>query len=98
MTGTQLFISAGPASAGLGPRTSQQHGGWRLWAPATVDLTVVIPFFNPGATLRHTVLAVIECLAAADISFEVIAVSDGSTDGSADTVTDIAHTRVISNF
>jgi glycosyltransferase involved in cell wall biosynthesis len=90
MTATQPSFGA-ESTPGRGERASG------LWGPATVDVTVVIPFFNPGAALRGTVLAVIEYLAAADVSFEVIAVSDGSTDSSADTITDLPHTRVLIN-
>jgi glycosyltransferase involved in cell wall biosynthesis len=69
----------------------------RLSGPAGLSLSVIIPFFNPGEALRPTVLAVVECLTDAGISFEIIAVCDGSTDGSADTIADVSYTRVISN-
>jgi glycosyltransferase involved in cell wall biosynthesis len=56
-------------------------------APATpeagdLDLTVVLPYFNPGPALRRTVEEAVAALRASGASFEVIAVSDGSTDGS----------------
>ena len=56
----------------------------RLWRSpeAGIELTVVIPFYNPGDTLRRTVADVVTRLRAERIGFEVIAVSDGSTDGS----------------
>ncbi len=55
-----------------------------LHAPAS-DVTVVVPFFNPGPeVLIDTVARLVASLQAADIGHRVIAVSDGSTDGSAD--------------
>lgn len=49
---------------------------------AGLDLTVVVPYFNPGPNLAGHVAQVIEVLRERGVSFEVIAVSDGSTDGS----------------
>jgi glycosyltransferase involved in cell wall biosynthesis len=48
----------------------------------TLDLTVVVPYFNPGARVRETVDELVRTLSATGATFEVIAVSDGSTDGS----------------
>lgn len=47
-----------------------------------VDLTMVVPFYNAGGTLRHTVDELIATLRDSGLRFEVICVSDGSTDGS----------------
>jgi glycosyltransferase involved in cell wall biosynthesis len=60
----------------------------RLWRSpeAGIELTVVVPFYNPGETLRRTVADVVACLRREGIGFEVIAVSDGSTDGSEHTL------------
>jgi len=49
---------------------------------AELDLTVVMPFFNPGPRLGATVREVVAVLRATGATFEVLAVSDGSTDGS----------------
>jgi glycosyltransferase involved in cell wall biosynthesis len=51
-------------------------------SPALLDLTVVVPYYNPGTLLRSTVERAVEVLTATGISFEIVAVSDGSTDGS----------------
>jgi glycosyltransferase involved in cell wall biosynthesis len=61
---------------------------YRLWRPADpgVELTVVVPFYNPGSALRPTVLNLVQHLRAARVGFEVVAVSDGSTDGSEHTL------------
>src|SRR5580698_1770129 len=49
---------------------------------ATLDVTIVVPYYNPGNSLRLTVEHMVEVLANSNVSFEIIAVSDGSTDGS----------------
>jgi glycosyltransferase involved in cell wall biosynthesis len=51
-------------------------------SPALLDLTVVVPYYNPGAALRETVERAVSVLEETGISFEVVTVSDGSTDGS----------------
>lgn len=57
------------------------------WFSATasddlVDLTVVLPFYNPGEHIKSTVVRTVEVLDRVGISYEVVAVSDGCTDGS----------------
>jgi glycosyltransferase involved in cell wall biosynthesis len=47
-----------------------------------LDISLVIPFYNPGPVLRRTVERAVAALGEAGVTFEVIAVSDGSTDGS----------------
>jgi glycosyltransferase involved in cell wall biosynthesis len=47
-----------------------------------LDISLVVPFYNPGPAVRTTVERAVAALEGADVSFEVIAVSDGSTDGS----------------
>jgi hypothetical protein len=54
-----------------------------------VDLTVVVPFYNPGDLLRPNLLSLIESLRAAGATFEVITVEDGCTDGSPATIADL---------
>ena len=49
---------------------------------ASVDLTFVVPFFNPGDRVRETIDELVSTLSGTGATFEVIAVSDGSTDGS----------------
>ena len=65
---------------------------------AELDVTVVMPYYNPGALLRATVERTVEVLRASGASFEVVTVSDGSTDGSDRTLDDVAPdvvTRVV---
>ncbi len=54
---------------------------------ATLDLTVVVPYFNPGDRVRETVDELLRTLSGTLATFEVIAVSDGSTDGSEQALT-----------
>jgi glycosyltransferase involved in cell wall biosynthesis/O-antigen/teichoic acid export membrane protein len=63
--------------------------------PAEVDLSLVIPFYNPGHRLAVHVRAVVDALRAERVSFEVIAVSDGSTDGSPSTISGIEQVRIV---
>jgi glycosyltransferase involved in cell wall biosynthesis len=77
--------------AGLGADIT----GLRPTGALAVELSVVVPFYNPGPALRSTVEGLVRCLAAENIDFEVIAVSDGSTDGSEHTLAGIAGVRVI---
>jgi glycosyltransferase involved in cell wall biosynthesis len=55
----------------------------------TLDLTVVVPYFNPGDRVRETVDELVRTLSTTGASFEVIAVSDGSTDGSEQALADL---------
>jgi glycosyltransferase involved in cell wall biosynthesis len=52
--------------------------------PGPLELSLVIPFFNPGLVLRTTVERAAAALSAAGIAFEIIAVDDGSIDGSSE--------------
>jgi glycosyltransferase involved in cell wall biosynthesis len=47
-----------------------------------LDLTVVVPYYNPGNLLVPTMERLLEVLDGSGATYEVIAVSDGSTDGS----------------
>ncbi|HET9061395.1 MAG TPA: glycosyltransferase [Acidimicrobiales bacterium] len=51
-------------------------------ADAELDLTVVVPYYNPGKLLVPTMERLLSVLDSSGASYEVIAVSDGSTDGS----------------
>jgi len=58
--------------------------------PGPLDLTVVVPFYNPGPALRPTVERVVAAVGAAGLAFEVVAVCDGATDGSETTLDGLA--------
>ena len=49
---------------------------------ASLDVTMVVPYYNPGPRLRTTVEHMVRVLEASGMTFEIVAVSDGSTDGS----------------
>ena len=55
----------------------------RLWMPANrqVDISVVMPAYNPGESLRPTVDRLVSVMRENGVGFELIVVSDGSTDG-----------------
>ena len=63
--------------------------------PAQIDLSLVIPFYNPGRRLASHVQAVVGVLRAEQVTFEVIAVSDGSTDGSPSSIAGIGQVRIV---
>jgi poly(ribitol-phosphate) beta-N-acetylglucosaminyltransferase len=50
-----------------------------------VDVTVIVPFFNPGANIEDCLQSLVDQTLPRD-RFEVVLVDDGSTDGSADRV------------
>jgi glycosyltransferase involved in cell wall biosynthesis len=59
-------------------------------ADPSVEVTLVVPFYNSGAAaLRQTVRGAAIALTGAGVSWEIVAVSDGSTDGSEDGVRDL---------
>jgi hypothetical protein len=76
-------LLAGPAL--VGPAVPWA-GADRRRAPnpetADLELSVIVPYYNPGNALRRNVLALVDALEREGVKFEVIAVSDGSTDGS----------------
>jgi glycosyltransferase involved in cell wall biosynthesis len=53
---------------------------------SSLELSIVVPFFNPGPRLPHNIDAIVNELKAIGLAFEVVTVSDGSTDGSAEAV------------
>ncbi|MFN2611351.1 MAG: glycosyltransferase [Actinomycetota bacterium] len=60
------------------------QGGRELWDADghQLDLSVVTPSYNPGTSYRANLERLLAVLQASGITYEVIAVSDGSTDGS----------------
>lgn len=89
-----------PGPATMGPVMAARHrsaqgqpsgqpGEGELWALSSpgLDLSIVVPYYNPGRRrLRANVENLVEVLAKVPVTFEVIAVSDGSTDGSAESL------------
>jgi glycosyltransferase involved in cell wall biosynthesis len=58
------------------------------------ELTIVMPYYNPGDRLGRNVSEVVAVLERTGLDFEVIAVSDGSTDGSGATLEALENGRV----
>ena len=76
---TMLVIAYGHTE---GPRTELVQRANLALLDADLDLTVVVPYYNPGKLLVPTMERLVQVLDASGASYEVIAVSDGSTDGS----------------
>ena len=51
-----------------------------------IDVTLVVPYYNPGKALSNHISELSAVLESKELSYEIIAVSDGSTDGSPDTL------------
>jgi len=62
-----------------------------LSGQASLDVTMVVPYYNPGPRFASNVEELLLTLEESRISFEVIAVSDGSTDGSQSTLDGLGH-------
>jgi glycosyltransferase involved in cell wall biosynthesis len=62
------------------PRSAGSHG--TLLPDPTLDVSIVVPYYNPGDRLRTTVEDMVRVLDSSGMTFEIITVSDGSTDGS----------------
>jgi glycosyltransferase involved in cell wall biosynthesis len=56
---------------------------------AEIDFTLVVPFFNPGSQFGKHIKEIVDVLSASGISYEIFAVSDGSTDQSEEQLADI---------
>jgi len=81
----QRLKESEPPLALVGP-AAPWPGADRRRAPdadaPSLELSVIVPYYNPGDVLRLNVLALVDALEREQVNFEVIAVSDGSTDGS----------------
>lgn len=59
-------------------------------APGEIELSIVVPYYNPGPALAGNLRAIAAELQSTGLGFEVVAVSDGSTDGSAEDIEEVA--------
>ena len=81
---------------GMDPVSVWQADDGLFTQEGTLDLSVVIPFYNPGDALRPTVERLVAVAEDACLAYEIIAVSDGSTDSSEATIEGLAPTvRVV---
>jgi glycosyltransferase involved in cell wall biosynthesis len=84
-----INLEPGIEEAGIEPKSADLAGS----AATAPELTIVMPYFNPGQSLGRNVLDVLEVLEKTDLDFEVIAVSDGTTDGSGSTIDELEKSR-----
>ena len=63
-------------------------------ASGNPELTIVMPFYNPGPELGANVADVVDVLRGTGMDFEVLVVNDGSTDSSEHTVVPTADGQV----
>ena len=85
MLGRSRLKRGADAGVVIEPAWTASDALWRAQHP-DVELSVVIPFYNPGDSMRPTVDRLVGALREEGIGFEVICVSDGSTDGSEETL------------
>lgn len=63
-------------------------------APGSIpDVSVVVPVYNEVESLPHLVEAIATTMLAEQLSYEIICVDDGSTDGSVQLLKELAETR-----
>ncbi len=81
-----LFASAIPAIMSFAKAATQDKlvGDERVreFSPSQIDLSLVVPFYNPGSRLGQHIAQVADVLSMSGVAFEILAVSDGSTDHS----------------
>jgi len=92
-------VMAVPALHRLAPVTRaavwQGVAGARDAPPGrTADVAVVVPFYNPGPVVVDTVRRLGDALARSGASYRIVAVSDGSDDGSAEALARVADEHV----
>ncbi len=61
--------------------------------PSTPDVSIVVPIYNEVENLPDLVERIAHAMSAQPLSFELLAVDDGSRDGSADKLRELAATR-----
>jgi glycosyltransferase involved in cell wall biosynthesis len=87
-----LLVIALPALVAFLVASARENGSYKNrfepnshgLPPAEIDFTLVVPFYNPGSRFGKHVGEIIEVLTSSHINFEILAVSDGSTDHSED--------------
>lgn len=65
----------------------------QLFNGKTPDVSVVVPIYNEVESLPHLIEAIAQTLTGNHLSYEIICVDDGSTDGSAQLLKQLAQTR-----
>lgn len=95
-TAVFLVLSLLAITKGRAPMRALQTKSSNLWSEQaqTLDLTMVVPFYNPGPGFVSNVIELAATLEEANLSYEIIAVSDGSTDNSAEALESLRHQHV----
>lgn len=91
VSGGLLVFNLIAAYAQPGDPRVQPYTEGELWEPVAkdIDISVVTPAFNPGSSFRANLGTILETLERGGLTYELIAVSDGSTDGSQKMVADL---------
>jgi O-antigen/teichoic acid export membrane protein len=76
-----VFLAYARRHQGEAPRTTTDDDILTTAEPE-LELTMVVPYYNPGPALRDNIENLAAVLTKLGRSFEIIAVSDGATDGS----------------
>jgi O-antigen/teichoic acid export membrane protein/glycosyltransferase involved in cell wall biosynthesis len=79
-------VSLSPVLVSRLPRDSQMQGSDPVGTGESPEISLVVPSYNGGLALERSVRGMIALLDTLDRPFEVIVVSDGSTDDSARTL------------
>jgi len=77
-----MAVSAVQSVIASGSQASAASFTTGEFSSANLDFTLVIPFYNPGERFGAHIENVLTVLSESGITYEVLAVSDGSTDGS----------------
>ncbi len=81
------FGEVGVVISQISPRENHLFNG------RTPDVSVVVPIYNEVESLPHLIEAIAQTLTGNHLSYEIICVDDGSTDGSAQLLKQLAQTR-----
>lgn len=90
VTGVNLAVLLTAIAFGRAPR----QVGARLCDDADLDISVVVPFFNPGARFRPNLVRLMSVLEGQGWPYEIVIVDDGSTDHSGAAIEDLLGERV----
>jgi len=86
--------SLGSEHAPAGDMAHAPAGDMALAPAGDIELSIVVPYYNPGPALAGNLRAIVATLEATGLGFEVVAVSDGSTDGSPEDIAAAAGHRL----
>jgi hypothetical protein len=87
VSGAGVFLSRDAVLRVPAPAGDDPGGGRQL--SDVCALSIIVPFYNPGPRFRAHLSGIVDVLTSSGRSFEIIAVSDGSTDGSQDQVVSV---------